>query len=385
MNPIDNPFNPGAGSPPPELAGRSTILQQAEYSIKRTLNQKLSKSQILLGLRGVGKTVLLNRINQIAEYEGCMTAIFEADPNQSLPELLTKQLHRLLLKLDRQKRVGDDIQKAFRMIRSFASAFNVKYGEFEIGISNKEFTGDLSVDLTDMLVAIGSSAKKRNTAVIILIDELQYLTQDDLSAFIVALHSISQRQLPLLFFGAGLPQIAKLTGEAKSYSERLFDFPEVDKLKPKSAMKALVNPVKRAGYMYDESALDHILKETDRYPFFLQLWGFHTWEVAKSSPFTEQDAIKATKRSIQSLDSGFYKIRKERLTERQLEYAYALATIEILPASSTQVANVLGVSVKKVAPVRDEIIKKGIAYSPQRGLISFTVPGFKEYLLRIRQ
>ena len=382
MNPVDNPYTPGAGAPPPELAGRTLILQLAEFAVKRTLNNKIAKSQILLGLRGVGKTVLLNRINQIAESEGCQTAIFEADPHHTLPELFTQQLHRLLLKLDRRKKAGDDIQKAFRLLRSFASAFKVKVGEFEVGLANEGVTGELSIDLTDILVAIGLAAKRRNTAAIILIDEMQYLINKDLSALIIALHKISQNQLPLLFFGAGLPQIAKLTGEAKSYSERLFEFPKVDKLDRKSAIQALAVPIRNEGLDYNEDALDLILKETERYPYFLQVWGSHTWEVAKSSPFTKNDVVRATKRALTALDIGFFKVRIDRLTERQLEYVYAMTMIDKLPANSTSVANILGISVKQAGPIRDEIIKKGTAYSPGRGLLTFTVPGFKEFVQR---
>ena len=366
MNPIDNPYTPGAGTPPPELAGRTSILKQAELAVKRTLNNKIAKSQILLGLRGVGKTVLLNRINQIAETEGCQTIIFEADPNHTLPELFTQQLHRLLLKLDRRKKAGDDIQKTFRLLRSFASVFKVKFGEYEVGLTNASGTGELSIDLTDLLVAIGLAAKHRNTAAIILIDEMQYLINKDLSALIIALHKISQNQLPLLFFGAGLPQIAKLTGEAKSYSERLFEFPEVDKLDRKSAIKALAVPVKTEGIEYNEDAIDLILRETGRYPYFLQVWGFQTWEVARSSPFTKDDVVKATKRALKGLDNGFFKVRIDRLTERQLEYVIAMSIIDKLPANSTAIATILGISVKQAAPIRDEIIKLNPSFrSPQ--------------------
>lgn len=382
MNPIENPYTPGAGTPPPELAGRTSILQQAEFSVKRTLHGKMAKSQILLGLRGVGKTVLLNRINQIAEVEGCQTTIFEADPHQTLPELLTVQLHRLLLKLDRRKKVGNDIQKTFRLLRSFANAFKVKYGEFEVGLTNEVATGELSIDLTDLLVAIGMAAKHRQAAVTILMDEMQYISKPDLSAFIVALHKISQQQLPLQFFGAGLPQIAKLTGEAKSYSERLFDFPAIDKLDRKSAIQAIVNPAREAGYEFDGIALEYILEQTGRYPYFLQVWGSHIWEVAKTSPFSKDDALKATEIAINALDQGFFKIRFDRLTERQLEYVYAMANLGNLPEKSSSVSRELGISVSNAAPIREELIKKGIAYSPERGLITFTVPGFKEFLLR---
>ncbi len=382
MNSVDNPYTPGAGTPPPELAGRQNILKKAEDTIKRTKKGKAAKSFIMLGLRGVGKTVLLNRIDQIAETVGCRTAIFEADPDRTLPELLTQQLNRLLLKLDRRKRVSDEVQKAFGLLRGFASAFKVKYGEFEVGLSNEIVTGDLTIDLTDLIVAIGKAAKSRKTVAVILIDEVQYVSERDLGPLIMSLHKISQRQLPLLFFGAGLPQLAKLAGDAKSYAERLFDYPEIDRLDEKSGRSALVEPAKRESVAYEDGALDVILKETDGYPFFLQVWGSHTWEVAPSSPFTSDHAKLATKRAISALDKGFFKVRLDRLTGRQQDYARAMAELIPSPATSTAVAKVLGLTVKQAAPIRDELIKKGIAYSPKRGLVAFTVPKFDEFMKR---
>ncbi|MDY6950286.1 MAG: ATP-binding protein [Thermodesulfobacteriota bacterium] len=383
MNPIDNPYNPGAGAPPPELAGRESVLKQAENTIKRTKNGKAAKSVIMLGLRGVGKTVLLNRIDQIAEVAGCRTAIFEADPNRGLPELLTQQLHRLLLKLDRRRRVSNEVQKAFGLLRGFASAFKVQFGEFEVGLSNETATGDLTIDLTDLIVAIGAAAKSRQTVAVIMIDEVQYVAKRDLSALIMALHKVSQRQLPLLFFGAGLPQLAKLAGDAKSYAERLFDYLEIDRLDSKSARAALVEPAKRESVAYKDDALDIILEETDGYPFFLQVWGSHVWEIAPSSPITSEHAKSATKRAIAALDKGFFKVRLDRLTDRQRKYAGAMAELGPSPATSTAVAKALGLTVKQAAPIRDEVIKKGMAYSPKRGLVAFTVPKFDEFMKRV--
>lgn len=382
MKPLDNPYTPGAGAPPPELAGRETILKQAKDTIERTKSGRAAKSLMMLGLRGVGKTVLLNRIDQLAETAGCETAIFEADSARSLPELLTPQLYRLLLKLDRRKRVGDQVQKAYRLLRGFASAFKVRYGDFEVGLFGETTTGDLIIDLTDLFVAIGKAAKSRKTVAVILIDEVQYITKRDLSALIMALHKISQRQLPFLLFGAGLPQLAKLAGEAKSYAERLFDYPDVGRLYDKDARKALVEPARRQSIAYEDDALRIILRETDGYPYFLQVWGSHAWEVAPASPIKVEHAKKATRRAIAALDKGFFKVRLDRLTDRQQEYARAMAELGPAPAKSTAVANVLGITVKQAAPIRDELIKKNIAYSPKRGLVAFTVPKFDEFIKR---
>ncbi|MCK5137810.1 MAG: ATP-binding protein [Bacteroidales bacterium] len=382
MDPVDNPYTPGAGTPPPELAGRKSILSAAENAIKRTIGGKAAKSQLMLGLRGVGKTVVLNRINQIAENEGCQTAIFEADPDHSLPELLTLQLHRLLLKLDRRKKVGNDIQKTFSYLRGFASTFRVKYGEFEVGLTNELTTGDLTIDLADLFVLIGKASKRRNMVSVILIDELQYVEREDLGALIMALHKILQLQLPLIFFGAGLPQLAKLAGDTKSYAERLFDYPEIDKLDDKSATQAIIYPAKREKVEFEPDAVDLIISETEGYPFFLQVWGSHVWEIAQASPITARDVDFATKKAIQALDNGFFKVRYERLTERQKEYIRAMAAIGHLPVGSSEVATRMNIPMTKAAPIREEIIRKGMIYSPGRGLISFSVPKFDEFLRR---
>ncbi len=382
MNPIDNPFNPGAGSPPPELAGRDKILDMANVAIERAKKGKAVKSVLMLGIRGVGKTVLLNRIDQLAEIQNCQTAIFEADLTHTLPQLLTEQLYRILLKLDRHKRISDDIQNIFSMLRGFASVFKVKYGEFEVGLTNERTTGDLTIDLTDLFVSIGLAAKKRKSVVVIIIDEVQFIDQNDLAALIMALHKISQRQLPILFFGAGLPQLAKLVGNAKSYAERLFEYPEVGRLNIKSARKAISIPLKRERVSIALDALDDILNETDCYPFFLQVWAYHLWNIAAGSPITKKDSIKATKRAFDELDKGFFKVRFDRLTKRQQNYARAMAEFGLKPANSTEVSNLLGLTVKQAAPIRDELIKKGMAYSPERGFITFTVPKFDDFLKR---
>ncbi|WP_372807385.1 ATP-binding protein [Pontiella sp.] len=382
MDLINNPYSPGAGVPPPELAGRENILRDAENVIKRVQNGHASQSLILLGLRGVGKTVLLNRIDQIAENLGCETSIFEADMDRTLPQLLTQQLHRLLLKIDRRKRMGDEVKKAFSLLQAFAGIFRVHLGEFELGVARPMVTGDLAIDLTDLLVSIGEAAKARNTVAVILVDEVQYLAKDDLGALIMALHKISQRKLPLLFFGAGLPQLAQLAGDAKSYSERLFTYPAVGPLDPDGARMALVEPAKREGVEFEAGALEEILRETEGYPFFLQVWGSHVWQIAQSSPITAANAREASRKAEAALDESFFKVRFERLTERQQHYARAMAEFGNDPANSTAVANLLGLTVKQAAPIRDEVIKKGMAYSPKRGLVAFTVPKFDQYMKR---
>jgi hypothetical protein len=383
LDAAQNPYNPGAGSPPPELAGRDPLIAQAKLAIERTRKGRPAKSFILLGLRGVGKTVLLNEFEQMAESAGCQTAMVETDPDKSLAAQLAPQLHRILLRLDRIKRAGAELNNAFGVLRSFASVFKVQLGEFEFGLAPQPATGDLTIDLTDLFVAIGQAAEKRDTAVVILIDEIQYVQKNDLSALIMALHKISQRQLPFLLFGGGLPQLAKLAGDAKSYAERLFDYPAIGPLDSKNAKLAVSAPAEREGVKYEDKALDYIVAQTGGYPFFLQVWGAHCWEAAPSSPITLAHAKDASVRAIEALDESIFKVRLARLTDRQKAYARAMAELGPAPASSSDVANLLGLSLAQSAPIRDELVKKGMAYSPERGLIGFTVPKFDEFMRRV--
>lgn len=382
MDATQNPYNPGAGTPPPELAGRDALIKQARMAIERVRKGKPAKSFIMLGLRGVGKTVLLNEFEQIAESLGCQTAMLETDPEKTLAAQLAPQLHRILLRLDRMKKAGADLQNAFGVLRAFASAFKVQLGELEFGLAMQPATGDLTIDLTDLFVSIGQAAEKRDAAVVLLIDEIQYISKADLSALIMALHKIAQRQLPILLFGGGLPQLAKLAGDAKSYAERLFDYPPIGPLDAVSAKRAVSAPAQREKVKYNDDALDYIYEQTGGYPFFLQVWGSHCWEAAPASPITLAHAKAASKTAIEALDESIFKVRLARLTDRQKAYARAMAEFGGEPAHSSDIARLLGLTVSQSAPIRDELVKKGMAYSPERGLIGFTVPKFDEFMRR---
>jgi len=231
-------------------------------------------------------------------------------------------------------------------------------------------------------VAVGEAAKSRDSVAVMMIDEVQYLARRDLGALTMALHRVSQRKLPVLFFGAGLPQLARLAGEAKSYAERLFDYPEVDRLDSDSARAALVEPARRESVAFEDDALDVILKETECYPFFPQAWGYYVWEAAPSSPITSEHAAIATGDAVASPDESFFRVRFDRLSSRQVEYARAMAECGSAHTSSAEVAELLGVTVRQAASVRDELIRKGTAYSPARGRVAFTVPKFDDFMRR---
>ena len=263
MDPIKNPFSPGAGSPPPELVGRGEILTQSHILLARVKEKRPEKSFLLTGLRGVGKTVLLNEIERLAEKEGYKTVLIEAHEKKSLGVLLVPYIRRLLYDLDRIAGAGDKVRRGLGVLKSFINSIKIKVGEIEfgLGIDPEQGTadsGDLEVDLPSLFVALAEAAEERKTAVAILIDELQYFSINEISALIMAMHKIQQRQLPLVFVGAGLPILPALAGESKTYAERLFLFPNIGALSKTDAIKALQDPVKEVGVEFSKDALNEI-------------------------------------------------------------------------------------------------------------------------------
>ena len=392
MDRAKNPFSPGAGTPPPELAGRADILNDALVAFERVKNYRAEKSMILVGLRGVGKTVLLGEIQQLAEARGYKVAFIEAHESRqkkSLPELLVPHLRRILFDLDRGENVSEKAKKALRVFKSFISAFKLKAGDLEFSIdidaeTGEADSGDLEVDLASLFLVIGEAAKDRKTAVAIIIDELQYLEETEFSALIMAMHRVSQKSLPLIFIGAGLPQLVGKAGNSKSYAERLFAFPEVGALAKQDAMLALQAPVKSLGVSFNADALDLICDITKGYPYFLQEWGYHAWNVASSdsAKITINDTKNASQFALANLDKNFFRVRFDRLTPNEKKYVRALAELGVKPQRSGDIANKLGRAVEQVAPIRAQLINKGMIYSPAHGDIAFTVTLFEEFLLR---
>jgi AAA ATPase domain len=388
MDAAINPFAPGAGSQPPELAGRTELLERARIALQRRKNRLQAKSLILTGLRGVGKTVLLNRISDQAESDGYKSVLIEAPEDKSLPALLAQPLRKILFQLDLTQNVGDRVKRGLRVLGSFVKALKAKIGEVEFGLDTEmgsADSGDLESDLSDLFVAIGEAAAERKTTVSICIDELQYLKEDELSALIMAIHKINQRNLPFILFGAGLPQILGLCGKSKSYAERLFDFPEVGQLNYDDALRALTSPVRNHNVVFEQTAVKEVIKQTQGYPYFLQQWGHEVWNIAAKSPITLVDVEKATQLAIANLDKNFFRVRFDRLTNREREYLLALARLGEGTKRSGDIAEQLGVKVQSVAPFRSSLIKKGMIYSPEYGDTAFTVPLFGNFMLRTMQ
>jgi len=385
MDPIRNPFAPGAGSPPPELVGRDEIISDAEIAIQRVLIGRHDKSQILLGLRGTGKTVLLNKIEQLAEKHGHLTSFIEAPDDKSLADLLYPKIYQILRKLSLIDSAKASVHSAARALRGFASVFKVSIGDVSLAVDPEKGTadsGNLEYDLSDLFVRVGEAARAGNKAWTLLIDEVQYLKEAELAALIVAIHRVNQKQLPIMFFGVGLPQIAALSGNAKSYAERLFSFPPVGPLDNQSARAAILSPIEKEGEEITNKALEMIVKETKGYPYFLQEWGYQAWNIADKSPIDSDDIKKASIEALRRLDEGFFRVRYDRLTPKEQEYVIAMAKIGKDPYKSSEVAEELSGSVQSLGTLRSNIIHKGMIYSPKHGDIAFTVPMFEDYLRR---
>ncbi len=388
MDPVRNPFSPGAGSPPPELAGRDAIIESADIAIQRVTAGRSARSQILLGLRGTGKTVLLNKIEKLAEDAHYLTSFVEAPEDRSLAELLYPKMLQVLRKLSGYEQARVAVNVALSGLRNFASVFQVKVGEVEIGVApapGRADTGHLELDLTEMFELIGQAAQSAGRAWALLIDEVQYLSGEELSSIIVAVHRANQRNLPIITVAAGLPQIAKLTGDAKSYSERLFSYPAVGRLDRNASADAIRIPLELEGVGITDDAIDAIVEATGGYPFFLQEWAFQSWNTAEDSPIDRADIERAEALAITRLDEGFFKVRLDRLTNAEAEYVDAMADLGQGPYKSAEVAEKLGREPSALGPRRASIISKGMIYSPGYGDIDFTVPLFDDFLRRRKQ
>lgn len=385
MDPVRNPFAPGAGSQPPELAGRDEVVADATTALRRMLIGKHAQSQMLLGLRGTGKTVLLNTVENTADDIGYLTSVIEAPEDKPLAELLYPKMQQVLRKLSLIEAAKAKTHAAMKALRSFASAFKVQIGDLSVSVDPEPGvadSGNLEYDLPDMFVAIGHAAKAAGKGWCLLIDEVQYLKSDELAALIVAIHKVGQKQLPVIFFGAGLPQLAGLSGDAKSYAERLFSYPKIGALDQDAALKAVRDPINDEGEEITPQALSEICKITEGYPYFLQEWGFQAWNTAETSPIDVDDVKRATDGALRRLDDGFFQVRFDRLTPKEREYVIAMAELGKGPYRSSEVADRLGEPPSKLGPRRAQIIDKGMIYSPQYGDIDFTVPMFDDYLRR---
>lgn len=357
-------------------------------ALERARIGRPAKSAMLVGLRGVGKTVLLDRIREEAEKIGIHTVRIEAPEGRSLPALLAPQLRLALLRLSQVEVAKEHAVRALRALAGFVSKLRIVFKDIEVGLDYEPEpgladNGDLEHDLQALFEQVGMAAKAAKTVVVILIDELQYVAEPQLAALITAMHRTEQRALPVVLIGAGLPQLRGQMGNVKSYAERLFDFPEIGPLCPSAAKQAIVKPLENEEVEITDEAVQKILAVSQNYAYYLQQWGSHTWRVATASPIALADVEKASATAVAALDEGFFRVRFDRLTPREKKYLRAMAALGSGPHRSGDIAAHFSSEVSSWAPTRSALIKKGMIWSPNHGDTAFTVPMFDEFMKRI--
>ena len=342
----------------------------------------------MVGLRGVGKTVLLNKLNEQAEQVGFRTIFIEAHEGKALPELLIPSLRSILFGLSTMENAKDKAKRGLMALKGFLGTLKISIADLDFGLSidpeaGLADSGDLEADLPDLLVTIAEAAKAADRSVAIFMDELQYLEETEFSALIMAIHRINQRGLPLILIGAGLPQIRGLAGNSKSYAERLFRYPDIGALNEQDAIDAIVKPATSENIVFEESAVERILELTQRYPYFLQQWAYEAWNISATTTISRDTIEAATELAIKELDQSFFKVRFDRCTPSEKTYMRgALAEFGSGKHRSGDIAEKLRVKASSVAPTRSALIKKGMIYSPSYGDTEFTVPLFDQYMRR---
>lgn len=389
MDPISNPYTPNAGATPEIVIGRDALKDDFHTLLRRLDRGRTDQSMIITGLRGVGKTVLLGEFRQMAEDFRWKVLEFEASKHDDsrFRQLIYSQLRTALFQIAPTKKWGDAAKRAAQVLKSFSLTIDPSTGAptFALDVEPAEGAadhGDLGLDLTDVLTAIGEAAKGHGTGLVLLFDEVQFLNRPQLEAIIQAIHKTVQRKLPVTFVGAGLPQIAELAGDAKSYAERLFKFPEISSLNKEDAKQALAGPAANEDVTYTPDALELAFEMTEGYPYFIQELGYQAWSVASGPQITQTD-IENTREAYESkLDSSFFRVRLDRATQLQIAYMRAMAELGPEAQKAADVAAVMGRESTQVAPTRSELISLGLLYTPDHGYAKFTVPHFDRFMLR---
>lgn len=383
---LPNPYRPGAGMSPAYLAGRDNTINEAQ-NILQAINYGYSaRSVVYYGLRGVEKTVLLNYIENLADEMDLPSEYMEiAERDRSFQYQMALHIYKLINRLSLLKNIESHIKKALSILK----AFTIKYGCDDISIevnpaNGISDTGNLANDMTELFLALGVIAQKQNKGVVLFIDEIQYIKDDEFEALMEAIHRTNQKNYPIVIFSAGLPKIAKIAGDVKSYAERLFDFIEIDSLNNEEAKLALIEPAKRFQINYTDEAVNKIIEITQGYPYFLQEYGKWVWECKKEESIIDIKIVnKAYDKFEQSLDKAFFKVRHDRATAREIEFMTAMVACEKLPCSTKEIANIMGESIQAISPLRAQLIHKGFIYAAKRGEVDFTVPQFDKYLKRV--
>lgn len=388
MDSVRNPYTPNAGATPEIVAGRFEHTRAFEVLLQRLARGRTDQSLIMTGLRGVGKTVLLNEFAELARTANWEVVELEASKHDDgqFRQTMASLLRSALLQISPRKRWTDRARRAAEVLTAFGMSvdhtgtwsmtWDVEPAE---GLADH---GDLALDLTDVLVALGQAAQEHGRGVAILVDEVQFLRSAQLEAMIQALHKTVQRKLPITFVGAGLPQIAELAGDAKSYAERLFRFPEIDSLGDDDAREALIRPAELEEASFASDAVDLALEITKGYPYFLQELGYQAWEIAAGPEITADDIDAAREGYLTKLDRSFFRVRLDRATGLQTAYLRAMAELGPDAHKAADVARVLKRESTQLGPTRAELIDMGLLYTPEHGYAAFTVPDFDQFMLR---
>jgi hypothetical protein len=386
MRAEENPYTPNAGATPPALVGREGELEAFQVLLARLLRGHTEQSMLITGLPGVGKTVLLTRFEELPREGGWTTVEAEITKNTDFGDRMANLARRALLQLAPRDRWKERATRAASVLRSFqitvtpdgslTAGFDVDPAE---GLAD---SGHLDEDLTDVFVALGEAAQEQDSGVVFLVDEVQFLEAPEFEALIAAIHKTVQRRLPITLVGAGLPQLPRLAGEAKSYAERLFKFPRIDRLSEDEARAALARPAEQLGVAFEADALDVVVRFTEGYPYFLQEYGNALWAQVDAPPITADDVARTQGTVEAKLDGSFFRVRVERASELEQRYLRAMAELGPEPQSAKEVATLLGRSSQQVGPIRARLIDKGLLYTPGRGLAAFTVPQFDRFMRR---
>jgi hypothetical protein len=386
MNPVANPYSPGAGNRPPELAGRDEVIAQADVMFQRLTAGMTIEPMVLVGLRGVGKTVLLRHLRDMAEHAGYQILWAEADEGKSLPEILVVGLRKTLLALSKIEAAKDRLRRSLGAFQAFVAGFNLTVGEVglsydpTLGVAD---SGDLEADVSDIISEVGQAAAAAHTGLVIFVDEVQLLQRSEFAALIAAIHRASQERLPVTFVGAGLPQVLALAGSAKAYAERLFVFPRIDALSEEAAVAAIENPASALGVEYEPEAISEILRVTERYPYFIQQWAFCAWNTAADEKsITWSDVVEASTVAQKKLDESFFRVRYDQCSPSEKDYMRALAELGRGTHKDNTVSDQLDCTSEKANNDRDSLIKKGMIYSTVHEEVCFTVPMFDSFMRR---
>ena len=385
MDAVLNPFSPGAGSPPPELIGRSEVLEDARVLIGRLKAGRSVQSLLLNGLRGVGKTVVLNEIRDMSRKQGILPIKIEINEDETLAEQLVPLLKDAFFDLDRVAKAKDKIKKGIVALRNFMGTMKLRYGDFGIDIEpipGLADSGSLQHDLIALFRCVGEAAAEQSNAVLLLIDEIQCLPGKDLRALIMMAHEMQQERLPVAIVGAGLPILPGLVGNVKTYAERLFLFPTVDALSEEDTIRAIRAPLSEGGVAIDDRALRLVAQESRGYPYFIQEWGYQLWNRAGGGPILSKDVSALAAKVETRLDANFFRVRIERLTPGERDFLKNMGKVGGPNVRMGELAKTMRVKVTALGPRRTSLIRKGMIYSPAYGEIAFTVPMFAEFLRR---